>query len=162
MSHVVAVTRLSAGSQDPIGRIAKRSYDPKANARSRHQSAFANRRRIAPRDCLAPLMVPRACEMREWDYGASGERFVCWVVPEHQASNTCIAYCEHGFGPADPWGLPPLSIPSQALALTALGSRDLRMHSGSPAAWSGPTSISVVSTSRSLSIEVPSPLPEGR
>jgi hypothetical protein len=43
--------------------------------------------------------------MRPWDYGRPGEAFPCWLVPEHQASNTGIAYCEQGFGPRCPWGL---------------------------------------------------------
>ncbi|MDJ0611928.1 MAG: hypothetical protein QNJ67_23350 [Kiloniellales bacterium] len=43
--------------------------------------------------------------MRLWDYGEPGQRFPCWSVFEHKASNTGIAYCEEGFGPKHPWGL---------------------------------------------------------
>jgi len=43
--------------------------------------------------------------MREWDYGEAHQEFPCWIVLEHQPSNTCIAYCEEGFGPVSPWGL---------------------------------------------------------
>jgi hypothetical protein len=43
--------------------------------------------------------------LRGWDYGKPGEEFPCWLVLEHAASNTGIAYCEHGFGPSMPWGL---------------------------------------------------------
>ena len=89
------------------------------------------------RDCLAPLMVPPRCEMREWDYGASGERFACWVVLEHQASNTCIAYCEHGFGPADPWGLPPLSDPQPIIGPDSAWFSRLEDAFRQSAAWSG-------------------------
>jgi hypothetical protein len=48
-------------------------------------------------------IVPRQ-EHRPWDYGAPGE-YACWVVLEHQRSNTGIAYCPQGFGPRAPWGL---------------------------------------------------------
>lgn len=43
--------------------------------------------------------------MRAWDYGDPGQEFSCWIVLEHSASNTCIAYSEFGFGPSFPWGL---------------------------------------------------------
>jgi len=47
--------------------------------------------------------------IRAWDYGSRGEHFVCWTVLEHHPSNTGIAFCLQGFGPADPWGLVSLS-----------------------------------------------------
>ncbi|HUO60496.1 MAG TPA: hypothetical protein VMU24_07485, partial [Candidatus Acidoferrales bacterium] len=50
------------------------------------------------------LVAPYPVE-RDWDYGRAGEKFTCWTVLEHRASNTGIAYCAHGFGPVDPWGL---------------------------------------------------------
>jgi hypothetical protein len=50
------------------------------------------------------LVEPYAVE-RPWDYGAPGEAYECWTVAEHRPSNTAIAYCEKGFGPASPWGL---------------------------------------------------------
>jgi hypothetical protein len=43
--------------------------------------------------------------MRRWDYGRAREQYPCWTVLRHSASNTGIAYCEHGFGPRSPWGL---------------------------------------------------------
>lgn len=46
---------------------------------------------------------------REWDYGDPGVNYACWTILEHRPSNTGIAYCEHGFGPGDPWGLVFLS-----------------------------------------------------
>jgi len=54
---------------------------------------------------IRSLLVPPKCEMRAWDYGKPGEHFPCWLVLKHAASNTGIAYCEHGFGPTMPWGL---------------------------------------------------------
>ena len=42
---------------------------------------------------------------RSWDYGAQGQKYVCWTVLEHQPSKTGIAYCEAGFGPRNSWGL---------------------------------------------------------
>jgi hypothetical protein len=50
------------------------------------------------------LVVPRR-EDRDWDYGAVGQKYPCWIVVEHPASNSGIAYCGEGFGPGDPWGL---------------------------------------------------------
>jgi len=54
---------------------------------------------------IRSLLIPPKCQMRAWDYGKPGEEFPCWLVLEHAASNTGIAYCEHGFGPTMPWGL---------------------------------------------------------
>jgi len=54
---------------------------------------------------LKPMLVNPRCEMRDWDYGEEGQSYPCWIVAEHHPSNTCIAYCEHGFGPSYPWGL---------------------------------------------------------
>lgn len=51
------------------------------------------------------LLVQPISIVRAWDYGASDEAYPCWSVLEHPKSNTGIAYCEQGFGPASPWGL---------------------------------------------------------
>lgn len=51
------------------------------------------------------LLVTPRCEDRGWDYGEIGQTYPCWIVAEHPSSNTAIAYCEHGFGPKNPWGL---------------------------------------------------------
>ena len=65
-------------------------------------------RRITQKELVAlirSLRVPTRCELRPWDYGEPGQTYPCWVVLEHPASNTAVAYCEEGFGPGDPWGL---------------------------------------------------------
>jgi hypothetical protein len=65
-------------------------------------------RSIAQPDLAAlarSLLVPPKRERRQWDYGAEGEGFECWVILEDPPSNTGIAYCIQGFGPSDPWGL---------------------------------------------------------
>ena len=54
---------------------------------------------------IRSLLVPATPVLRSWDYGFDGERYPCWTVLEHAASNTGIAYCENGFGPRSPWGL---------------------------------------------------------
>ena len=54
---------------------------------------------------IRSLRVPTRCELRPWDYGKPEEAYPCWIVLEHPASNTAIAYCEVGFGPGSPWGL---------------------------------------------------------
>ena len=56
-------------------------------------------------DLIKRLRVPTRCEQRPWDYGNPGDAYACWIVLEHPESNTCIAYCEQGFGPGSPWGL---------------------------------------------------------
>jgi hypothetical protein len=54
---------------------------------------------------IMPLLIPPRREDRDWDYGVAGQKYPCWIVLEHRPSNTGIAYCAEGFGPADPWGL---------------------------------------------------------
>ena len=54
---------------------------------------------------IRTLLVMPVPVMRGWDYGRDGEQYPCWTVLEHAASNTGLAYCEHGFGPRSPWGL---------------------------------------------------------
>jgi hypothetical protein len=54
---------------------------------------------------IGALLVELRCEDRPWDYGPAGQTFPCWIVLEHVPSSTAIAYCAHGFGPGDPWGL---------------------------------------------------------
>ena len=54
---------------------------------------------------IRSLLVRPRCELRPWDYGAPGTEYPCWIVAEHVASQTGIAYCEQGFGPRCPWGL---------------------------------------------------------
>ena len=51
------------------------------------------------------LLVEPEVVFRDWDYGRPGEKYPCWAVLNHVASNTGIAYCEYGFGPRCPWGL---------------------------------------------------------
>jgi hypothetical protein len=51
------------------------------------------------------LRVPTRFEDRPWDYGTKGQTFPCWIVLEHAESDTAVAYCSSGFGPASPWGV---------------------------------------------------------
>jgi hypothetical protein len=50
------------------------------------------------------LVAPEP-QMRDWEYGESGEAYPCWLVLADKSSNMAIAYCESGFGPDMPWGL---------------------------------------------------------
>ena len=54
---------------------------------------------------IKDLLVDPYPVIRDWDYGYPGEAYECWTVLENRESNTGIAFCERGFGPADPWGL---------------------------------------------------------
>jgi len=60
-------------------------------------------------DAMRQCLVPPRLEQREWDYSKESTRHPCWIVLEHRGSNTCIAYCEQGFGPNEPWGLLSIS-----------------------------------------------------
>lgn len=64
---------------------------------------------------MKPLLVALRCELREWDYGEPEQTFPCWIVLDHVRTNTCIGYCEYGFGPSSPWGL--LFITGQYLSM---------------------------------------------
>ena len=65
--------------------------------------------------CIRQHLVPVRCEQREWDYDSAVLTYPCWIIAEHPASNTAFAYCEHGFGPSDPWGL--LSIRGEHMSI---------------------------------------------
>jgi hypothetical protein len=60
---------------------------------------------------IRELIAPPYAVEREWLYGAPGQTYTCWIVLEHRASNTGIAYCAEGFGPGNPWGLVFLTGP---------------------------------------------------
>lgn len=63
---------------------------------------------IEQADCRALLeryLISPRQQIRNWDYGAEGERYPCWLVAELGTTKTGISYCEHGFGPSCPWGL---------------------------------------------------------
>lgn len=51
------------------------------------------------------LVIPPQRIILGWDYGKPGEQFPGFLVLDHAASGTGIAYCQHGFGPQNPWGL---------------------------------------------------------
>lgn len=54
---------------------------------------------------VRPFLVAPHMERREWDYDTDGQTYPCWIVLEHDPSNTGIAYCAEGFGLRSPWGL---------------------------------------------------------
>jgi len=58
---------------------------------------------------IRELLVDPYPVERAWDYGSPNQTYLCWTVLEHRKSNTGIAYCGHGFGPENPWGLVFLS-----------------------------------------------------
>ena len=68
---------------------------------------------LVPR--IRELLVSIRPELRDWDYGAPGERYPCWIFAEHRESNTAFAYSEYGFGPNSPWGL--LSIDGEHMSM---------------------------------------------
>src|SRR3954464_11959022 len=68
---------------------------------------------------LRELLVNPYPVERAWDYGRPNETFTCWTVLEHRASNTAIAYCAQGFGPAYPWGLVFLSGEHMGIGMDA-------------------------------------------
>jgi hypothetical protein len=75
---------------------------------------------------------------RSWDYGEPGERYTCWTVLEHAKSNTGIAYCAEGFGPADPWGFVFLSGPHMSIGMDSAWFASLEDAFRESMAWDEP------------------------
>ena len=85
-------------------------------------------RRIGDADVkeqIRALVVTPRVEERPWDYGPEGQTFPCWIVLEHEESNTGIAYSAHGFGPKCPWGLLWLSGESLSMGMDSSWYPDL-------------------------------------
>jgi hypothetical protein len=59
----------------------------------------------ARRAALTAVLVPPRRLVLKWGYGAPGERYECWLVGLSPNGKERLVYCEHGFGPSDPWGL---------------------------------------------------------
>lgn len=62
------------------------------------------------REAVRGRMITPARHLRDWDYGAPGERYPCWTVATDPESDSAIVYSEHGFGPSQPWGIVALSV----------------------------------------------------
>jgi hypothetical protein len=75
---------------------------------------------------------------RDWDYGPGRQRYVCWTVLELRPSNTGVAYCEAGFGPAQPWGLVFLSGPHMNIGMDSAWFATLEGAVRESMAWDGP------------------------
>jgi hypothetical protein len=86
---------------------------------------------------IRQFTVDPRCEQREWDYRSEGQTFPCWIVIEDSASETCIAYCEQGFGPALPWGLLSNS-PHQSMGMDSGWFTFLEDAFRQSPMWSGP------------------------
>ena len=82
------------------------------------------------------LVSPYPVE-RDWHYGKIGERFTCWTVLEHPPSNTGIAYCQHGFGPSEPWGLVFLSGEQMGIGMDSEWFSTLESAMRESMAWDG-------------------------
>jgi hypothetical protein len=63
------------------------------------------------REALRSRIVAPERHIRNWDYGAPGERYPCWTVAADPRSDSAIVYSEHGFGPSHPWGLVSIASP---------------------------------------------------
>ena len=83
------------------------------------------------------LVMPYPVE-REWDYGEPDVRYTCWTVLEHPPSNTGIAYCGAGFGPAAPWGLVFLSGEHMSIGMDCAWYGNLEDAMRDSCAWDGP------------------------
>jgi hypothetical protein len=53
----------------------------------------------------ALLLAPPRPVLLAWPYGAVGETFEGFLVLDHPRSDTALAFCQQGFGPADCWGI---------------------------------------------------------
>jgi hypothetical protein len=64
------------------------------------------------------LLVEPHIMLHDWDYGEPGQQYPCWMVLDDPKTGAKIAYCEHGFGPANPWGLVgPVKRPRPAIGM---------------------------------------------
>lgn len=90
------------------------------------------------RERLSQLLVDPYPVEREWDYGADGQKFTCWTVAEHRESNTGIAFCSQGFGPASPWGLAFLSGPHMSIGMDCGWYQSLENAFRESMAWDEP------------------------
>jgi len=82
---------------------------------------------------VTPYQVDRA-----WDYGKEATTYQCWTVLEHPETNTGIAYCREGFGPASPWGLVFLSGPYMSIGMDSAWYASLEGAMRESMAWDGP------------------------
>ncbi len=58
------------------------------------------------RQAAASVLVEPRLQPVPWDYGEDGEQFDCWIVANLRPWRPyVVAYCEQGFGPADPFGV---------------------------------------------------------
>lgn len=63
------------------------------------------------------LLVEPYSVLRLWDYGEPGQQYPCWMVLSDSHSDGVIAYCEHGFGPRNPWGLVSSACEHQGMGM---------------------------------------------
>lgn len=84
---------------------------------------------------IQELLVTPYVVQRNWDYGKPGEAFDCWIVLEHPLSNTGIAYCENGFGPAYPWGLVFLTGEELSIGMDSAWHSSLELAMRESMAW---------------------------
>ena len=54
---------------------------------------------------IATLREEPSIMMLRWDYGLENERYPCWIVFRHPATNIAIAYCSMGLARARLGGL---------------------------------------------------------
>ena len=86
---------------------------------------------------IQELLVTPYPVQRYWDYGKPGEAFDCWIILEHRPSNTGIAYCEKGFGPAYPWGLIFLTGEHMSIGMDSAWHLSLEWAMRESMAWDG-------------------------
>lgn len=87
---------------------------------------------------IAELRVKPYRVDRAWDYGKEAITYPCWTVLEHHETNTGIAYCSDGFGPASPWGLVFLSGPHMNIGMDSAWFASLEGAMRDSMAWDGP------------------------
>jgi hypothetical protein len=90
---------------------------------------------------ISALLIDPYCVHRAWDYGAEGVTYPCWTVLEHPESNSGIAYCCEGFGPAYPWGLVWLTGPNSSIGMDSAWYSSLEGAMRESMAWDGPNPV---------------------
>jgi hypothetical protein len=86
-------------------------------------------------EALRAHLVRPTCQLRWWNYGATSQRFPCWLVAEIAESRTGISYCEHGHGPGYPWGL--VDLDDDALGMDASWHINLEHAFRNSPPWAG-------------------------
>jgi hypothetical protein len=70
------------------------------------------------RGAVARMLIEPRLHDVTWDYGEGeeDEAYPCWIVADLRPSSPfVVAYCEHGFGPQEPFGIISADLSSMGM-----------------------------------------------